>query len=249
MIPISVTNIGIFPCDGCTYLTAITVNTTNPAYCSVAGVLFNKSQTMLVEYPGGLVGNYTISNCVTSIGVGAFADCPGLTSVIISNSVTNIEVAAFYSCGLTNVTIPDTVTSVGIDTFTDCTNLTSVTIPGSVTDIGSFAFYGCSRLSSITIPNSVTNIEDAGFAYCTSLTNIYFLGNASSLGASVFSHDSVATVYYIPGTTGWGATFGGLPTALWFLPNPLILNNSPSFGVQSNRFSFIISWATKEALI
>ena len=28
----------------------------------------------------------------------------------------------------------------------------------------------------------------------------------------------------------------------WFLPNPLILNNS--FGVQTNGFGFIISWAT-----
>jgi hypothetical protein len=48
----------------------------------------------------------------------------------------------------------------------------------------------------------------------------------------------------LPGTTGWGSTFGGRPTALWFLPNPLILNNGPSFGVKTNLFGFIISWAT-----
>ena len=52
------------------------------------------------------------------------------------------------------------------------------------------------------------------------------------------------TIYYLPGTTGWGSTFGGRPTALWFLPNPLILNNGPSFGVKTNLFGFIISWAT-----
>jgi hypothetical protein len=60
----------------------------------------------------------------------------------------------------------------------------------------------------------------------------------------VFYNDNTATVYYLPGTTGWGATFGGRPTALWFLPNPLILTSGPSFGVQTNRFGFIISWAT-----
>lgn len=48
----------------------------------------------------------------------------------------------------------------------------------------------------------------------------------------------------MPWTTGWGPIFGGLPTALWWLPNPSILNNSPSFGVQTNGFGFIISWAT-----
>jgi hypothetical protein len=26
------------------------------------------------------------------------------------------------------------------------------------------------------------------------------------------------TVYYLSGTTGWGSTFGGLPTAVWILP-------------------------------
>ena len=47
--------------------------------------------------------------------------------------------------------------------------------------------------------------------------------------------------------TGWPtppAPFGGLPTALWFLPNPLILTFEPSFGVHTNKFSFVISWAT-----
>jgi hypothetical protein len=60
----------------------------------------------------------------------------------------------------------------------------------------------------------------------------------------VFYGDTNATVYYLPGTTGWGTTFGGLPTALSFLPNPLILTSGPGFGVQSDAFGFIISWAT-----
>jgi len=34
----------------------------------------------------------------------------------------------------------------------------------------------------------------------------------------VFGSDNHPTVYYLPGTTGWGATFGGLPTALWHRP-------------------------------
>ena len=51
---------------------------------------------------------------------------------------------------------------------------------------------------------------------CTSLTGVYFQGNAPSLGGSyVFYGDNNATVYYLPGTTGWGTTFGGRPTALW----------------------------------
>jgi hypothetical protein len=53
----------------------------------------------------------------------------------------------------------------------------------------------------------------------------------------------------LPGTTGWGATFDGLPTAPWFLPNPLILNHGPGFGVQPGGFGFTISWATNGSVV
>ena len=36
-----------------------------------------------------------------------------------------------------------------------------------------------------------------------------------SADSDVFYSDSNVTVYYLPGTTGWGSTFGGRPTALW----------------------------------
>jgi hypothetical protein len=72
---------------------------------------------------------------------------------------------------------------------------------------------------------------------------VYFLGDAPTLANSAFGGTG-ATIYYLPGTSGWASPWDGRPTALWSLPYPLILNNSPSFGVQSNGFGFIISWAT-----
>ena len=153
------------------------------------------------------------------------------------------------------VDIPDTingypVTSIGDSAFYYRSTVTSVTIPNSVTSIGNGAFSSCTSLTSVTIGNSVTSIGDYAFYNCTSLTRVYFQGNAPSLcGFCVFCNDTNAAVYYLPGTTGWGATFGGLPTALWFLPNPLILNFGPGFGVQSNRFGFIISWATNNPVV
>ena len=51
-IPSSVTSIGDGAFADCTSLTAITVDALNPVYSSVDGVLFNKSQTTLVQYPG-----------------------------------------------------------------------------------------------------------------------------------------------------------------------------------------------------
>ena len=89
---------------------------------------------------------------------------------------------------------------------------------------------------------------------CSSLTSVYFTGNAPSQinDSTVFSgdpHDDPATVYYLPGATGWGSTFDSRPTALWFLPNPQILNQSASFGVQPGGFGFTISWATNVSVV
>src|SRR5450759_623024 len=72
MIGSSVTNIGFGAFFACASLTAITVDALNAVYSSVAGVLFNKSQTTLIQCPGGKAGTYTIANTVTSIGDRAF---------------------------------------------------------------------------------------------------------------------------------------------------------------------------------
>src|SRR5664279_1580544 len=107
MIPGSVTNIGDSSFSSCDSLTAIAVDASNPAYSSVDGVLFDKSQTSLAEYPGGKTGSYTIPNSVTNIGNVAFGWCSRLTSVRIGTNVTNIGTNAFCNCiSLTNVTLP-----------------------------------------------------------------------------------------------------------------------------------------------
>jgi len=220
-IPRSVTTIGEFPFGGCSSLTAITVDTNNSFYSSVNGVLFDKSQFTLVEYPGGMGGSYTIPGTVASIGSEAFEYCANLTCVTIPGTVKNIGDEAFEYCtGLTNATLSNGVTSIGQNVFCDCTSLTSVTIPATVTNIGELAFY-----------------------FCTSLTSVYFEGNApATVGVNVFYDDDNATVYYFPGTTGWSYTFWGFPDGppalLW---NPLIQAGGASFGVQSNQFGFNIT--------
>lgn len=55
-IPNSVTNIGSLAFFSFT-LTNISVNAANAVYSSLDGVLFNKAQTTLIEFPGGRVGD------------------------------------------------------------------------------------------------------------------------------------------------------------------------------------------------
>ena len=105
-IPSSVTSIGHQTFAYCSSMTSINVAEDNQQYCSVDGVLFNKDQTTLLQYPSGkTLSSYAIPNTVTSIEVSAFGLCTSMSSVIIPNSVTSIEDLAFSSCsGLTSVT-------------------------------------------------------------------------------------------------------------------------------------------------
>ena len=177
-IPSSVTTIGYGVFYGCSSLTSIDVDSQNSEYCSVDGVLFNKAQTTLIQYPAKKAGtSYTIPDTVTAIEMYAFGYCSVLTTVTIPDGVTSIEKNTFYCCSaLTTVTIPDGVTSIGELAFYYCTALTTVAIPDSVTSIGYGAFHSCSSLITVTISNSVTSIANYAFYGCSALTDVYYGG-------------------------------------------------------------------------
>jgi hypothetical protein len=154
--------------------------------------------------------------------------------------VTIIGEQAFQVCGLTSVRIPNNVTNIGNYAFCRCGGLTNVMIGTNVTAIGMFALSDCGRLTKITIPDSVTSIGEGVFYSCSNLTSVYFQGNAPISypfpANDQFYADSNATVYYLPGTKGWGPTFGGRPTVLW---NPQV--QPGSLGVRTNQFGFTVT--------
>jgi len=172
-IPNLVTSIGIEAFGNCSGLTFINVDNGNTAYSSEDGVLFNKTKTSLILYPGGKTGAYTIPNSVKSIENYAFAEHTKLTTVSFSISVTDIGIGAFAYCtGLTSVTIGNSVLNIGQGAFQYCDGLKSVIIGNSVESIGEYAFFRCSSLSSVTISNSVITIGNQAFYYCSGLTEI-----------------------------------------------------------------------------
>ncbi len=174
--------------------------------------------------------DYTNTNgTITMTGYTGPGGAVTIPSAINGLPVTSIGDDAFIGCAsVTGITIPDSVTSIGGAAFAGCSNLTSVTIGSGVTSIGAEAFDYCVSLTGITIPDSVTSIGGVAFANCINLTSVYFQGDAPSGDSSVFAYDNNVTVYYKSGTTGWGPTFGGRPTAAW---NPTIsLSGNLAFG-------------------
>lgn len=175
---------------------------------------------------------------VTSIGNGAFAGKIRVHSVVIPDTVLTLENGAFGDClSLAVVSLGRSVTNIGNFAFNSCFALTSVAIPDDVTSIGEGAFEGCSSLTNVTIGSGVLRIQGSAFQGCTNLTTAYFKGNAPAVDPSAFQSNGL-TIYYLPGTTGWGPTFLGFPTVLW---NPAIQSTGPGFGMGPNGFGFIIT--------
>jgi len=194
------------------------------------------------------VTSVTIPNSVVRLGAGTFEGC-ALSSVTISTSVTNIGGFAFDGSGLTSVTIPNSVTSIEDYAFSDCSSLTNVTIPNGVTRITGYAFSDCYSLTDVTIPSSVSFLEGSAFFDCYQLTSVFFMGNAPPFDYTTFENSDNATVYYLPGTSGWTGTFDKRPTEPWALPYPIILTGGPGFGVLTNGFGFTISWVTNASVV
>jgi hypothetical protein len=105
------------------------------------------------------------------------------------------------------------------------------------------------HLATITIPNGVTSLGLNTFSGDSGLSGLYFLGNAPSLNSTFFAGLYEPMVYYVPGTSGWGSTFGRLPTAPWLLPAPVILSTGSTFGLGTYGLVFVVSWATNLSVV
>ena len=171
-LPATVTNIGptAFESES---LTALSVDSNNPSYAAVDGVLFNVGLTTLIQYPLGKVLNgYAIPASVTSIGD-----------------------SAFFGSYLTQIAIPAGVTNIGNFAFDYCVNLTTVAIPASVRSLGYYSFFGCTALTGVYFAGDAPSIGSAVFYQGNPALSLYYLPGASGW-ASTFGR--IATFLWNP---------------------------------------------------
>jgi len=210
-IPATVVEIGDLAFACCASLTSISVDSINPAFSADAGTLFNKNKSVLIQYPAGKGGTFSIPNSVTRIGMGAFAGSRGVAAVSIPDSVTTIGDFAFYDCtsmtaaalpanlesigrdafafcaSLTNVVVPNGVTRIEENTYLYCESLTSVTLGQGLVSVGIWAFGGCSNLANVALPDGLNEIEAYAFNGCAKLSNVMAPASVTSIGDFAFS--------------------------------------------------------------
>lgn len=180
---------GAFPSaafGGQTKLKEIIVDSGNPFYVSVAGVVYNKDRSELVAYPAGAVPlSFTVPDSVKTIQGCAFRGCTNLESVTLPDNLIHIGEYAFSSCKkLTSINLGK-VHEIGQDAFNDCEKLLAVDLD-SLQRVEKSTFYDCWELQHVKL-GSVEMIEDAAFSGCFKIQNLIFPETVSIIGDNAFS--------------------------------------------------------------
>jgi hypothetical protein len=250
VIPDGVVSIGGSAFMFCSSLTSVVIPS---SVTSIGGTAFTGCSSLT---------SVLIPNSVTNIGVNPFTSCTSLTNIAVdaaNTAYSNTNGALFdktqaaliaFPAGIRGgYLVPDSVADIGGFAFYNCSSLTSVVIPNCVTNIGNQAFFNCISLTNVVIGNSVSSVEFGAFIYCSSLMSITFGGNAPAVELNVFNGVATgAKVYYYYGTSGWGTTYGGVPTVMLGAPAPQI-GGSGSVGIQSGNFEFTISGASGQGIV
>ena len=213
-IPGSVTSIGLRAFNWCFALTQFNVESGNQIYSSIDGVLFNKYQNALIQFPGGKGGIYSVPSPVQYIETYAFYGCNNLTKLTLPTSVSYIGSRGLGYCNLLS----------DISVASDNPYLSSVngvlfnklqteliqcpagksgvyTVPNTVASIREGGFIRCNKLTGVVIPNSVSSIDTYTFYNCTSLTSVTMPTAISFFGDYAFNNCTALTSLTIPGVT------------------------------------------------
>lgn len=164
-------------------LTTILVNSANANFKSVDGILFNKTGTLIIQYPQAKLGSsYTVPSNVTEIGNYAFSCAANLNvltipdSVLIANNVDrpngcNGNGISEYvmGAGNPNYSVIDGVlfnkTATRLISYPENRAGTSYVMPSSVTVVGydAMGYSKNQRLQSVTLSPNLTKIEYYAF--------------------------------------------------------------------------------------
>ena len=196
-IPGSVNVIGEGIIYGSGYV-QVDLDSSNPYYCMIDGVLYNSEKTNLILYTFTEEKEYKIPDGVTDIFAGAFGCSYNLNVVTIPESVIrigsnalngsfeSIEVAEKNPnyCSIDgNLYSKDKTTLIR---YASQKSDTSFEIPLGVKIIGTSAFEDCKNLLNIIIPESAKQIDDFAFWGCDGLKRITIPGNVVEIGENAF---------------------------------------------------------------
>ena len=197
VIGAGVQNIGIEAFLACKELTSIEVDPANTTYHSAGNCIIETATKTLVE--GCKASVIPTDDSVCIIGERAFANCVGLTEIVIPANITTIKADAFRDCpDLAAVTFKEGLTSIEGHAFSNCEKLTTVTLPDSLKNIGEYVFSYCVGLSSASFGGGLSYTGVGTFYGCTTLTYMSIPVNIKSISDDTFRNSGLRILFCGP---------------------------------------------------
>lgn len=168
------------------------------------------------------VGSYTLATVVEDTGSATHARSPSFTLNVVARFNHRTDPGG-------------TVTLTGYNGSAERLEIPSEWAGLPVAGLASNAFVD-TPVVSVILPASLTVIETGAFDGADALQRLFFSGDAPSAAADALA-GSTATVYYLPGTSGWSASFGGRQALLW---NPAAADDA-AFGFLDGIFGFTLT--------
>lgn len=136
----------------CGSLRSFYVSADNSTFASIDGVLYNKVEKMLIDFPAGNgMQSFTVPDGVLAIGDHAFQYCHDLFMVELPDSCTSIHREAFYGCeSLNTIMLSDALLAIEDNAFFGC-DFSRIWLPESLVEIGANPFSYCYQLSEIEV--------------------------------------------------------------------------------------------------
>lgn len=197
---------GVF--EGCTSLSNVIIKCDSTFKAIEANTFKDCSSLGAFTFPSSVtsVNSYAFSgsgiseirlNSITEIGIGAFENCPNITSINIPGSITAINDSAFANAsGLSSITFGGVVERIGNQAFMG-TALTEINFPYDETkniEIGDQAFSSCAYLEEVILPPNTTKIGMGAFNGCMSLKALFA---PDGITTSYEGHEVSDNTYFI----------------------------------------------------
>ena len=188
-IPASVKSMANSTFEHCTQLQEINVDSANPYFSSIDGVLFNKAGTKLLQYTIGSENtSYTVPDGVTDIISSAF-QFNILESITLPASLSNIDGNALNECTLLKDIIVDEISPYYSSDDGVLFNKAGTVI---------YQYPRAKQNPNYVVPNEVVSIEYHSFYKAANLKNVYIpvgVNNISSSAFSDFFYSYTGTIY------------------------------------------------------
>ncbi|MBQ8940388.1 MAG: leucine-rich repeat protein [Firmicutes bacterium] len=142
----------------------------------------------LLKGSSSKINGAVISEGITAVNYGTFANVTSLSSVILPDSLKSIGDGAFYNTGLSQTMhFPASLREIGDQAFRK-SGITDIEFSDGLERIGQLAFYQCSKLKGgLKLPDTLKVIDYGAFAYCSGLTGELKLpASLTEIGESCF---------------------------------------------------------------